>query len=531
MGDEVKQIRVFFLEDNLDDIELELHELRGTGYNVEYDAARNKKEFLEKLSYLKADIMLADYSLPDITGYEAIDIFKRRNIDIPVILVTGEGNEQLAVESLRLGAVDYIIKRNISGLSARVARALEIWSDRKAKKYAEAEKIRLQQLLFEKQKMEAIGKLSGGIAHDFNNILTGIMGYSEICLGDIEKGSELYDRLETIVALSQKGGQLVKQLLVFSKKMSTEMKELEFNHFLRDTVHFLKRMVEETIEIRLDLLEQPLKVKCDTGQFTQVMMNLILNARDAMHGTGVITIKTEKSLLPDSAEASAAGPSQKKYVCFSVTDTGEGINQVDIRRIFDPFFTTKELGKGTGLGLSIVFSVIKAHGGQIRVFSEKGSGTTFRLYLPLVPENGNDGDSPFYRTIPEKAGNNIMGTETVLIAEDEDVILDLLSSFLHAAGYKVIVARCGDEALNIYRTSSEKIDVVVSDMLMPNKGGIELFRNLLEINPQVKFILATGYSLADQDKKIIKKMSAIQQKPYTANKVARLIRDVLDKKG
>jgi signal transduction histidine kinase len=526
MSKALNHLRVFFLEDNLDDIELELYELRSAGYEVAHDAARNKKEFMEKLPSLDADIILADYSLPDITGFEAIEIIKQRSIDVPVVLITGEGNEQAAVDSLRLGAVDYIIKRNISGLSARVARVLEIWADRKAKKRAEDEEIRLQQLLFEKQKLEAIGKLSGGIAHDFNNILTGIMGFSEVCLGNAEAGSDLYKQLETIIALSQKGGELVKQLHIFSKKMSTEMREIDFNWFLRDTIHFLKRIVEETIEIQFDLNEGPLQVRCDTGQFTQVIMNLILNARDAMHGKGMITIKTEKSLMPDM-ETPVSGVPQEYYLCLSVSDTGEGIEAVDIRKIFAPYFTTKELGRGTGLGLSIVFSIIKTHGGEIKVFSDKGHGTTFKVYLPLLPEGGAEDHSPFYEKLPDTANDDIRGTETVLIAEDE-VIRNMLSSFLHTAGYRVIVARDGEEAFSKYRTSPENVDIVVSDMLMPNKGGIELFQNLLEINPEVKFILATGYSLADQDKKLLQKISAIRQKPYTVNKVARLIRDILD---
>ena len=527
MGETLNQLRVFFLEDNPDDIELELYELKSSGYQVKYDAARNKKEFLEKLPSLDADIILADYSLPDITGFEAIKIIKQRNIDVPVVLITGEGNEQAAVDSLRLGAVDYIIKRNISGLSARVGRVLEIWADRKAKKRAEDEEMRLQQLLFEKQKLEAIGKLSGGIAHDFNNILTGIMGFSEVCLGSAEAGSDLYKRLETIIALSQKGGELVKQLLIFSKKMSAEMREVDFNSFLRDTIHFLKRIVEETIEIQFDLYKGPLRVRCDTGQFTQVIMNLILNARDAMNGRGTITIKTEKCLLPD-AEASVSGLPKKYYVCLSVSDTGEGIKEVDVPNIFDPYFTTKELGRGTGLGLSIVFSIIKTHGGEIRVFSDKGRGTTFKIYLFLLAEGEPEEHSQFYEKIPDTANHNIRGSETVLIAEDEDVIRNMLTSFLRAAGYQVIATRDGKEALSKYRAAAETVDIVISDMLMPNKGGIELFQHLLEINPEVKFILATGYSLAGQDKRLLQKMSAIQQKPYTVNNVARLIRDILD---
>ncbi len=529
MKAEGKDIRVFFLEDNPDDIELELYELKQAGYRVKYDAARNKKEFMDKFpSLLKADVMLADYSLPDITGFEAIEIIKQQNLDVPVILLTGEGNEQVAVDSLRLGAVDYIIKRNISGLSARVERALEIWADRKAKKRAETEEVRLHQLLFEKQKMEAIGKLSGGIAHDFNNILTGIMGFSEISLSETDEGSDMHKRLEIIIALSKKGAELVNQLLVFSKTMEMEMREMDFNSFLRDTINFLKRIIEETVEIRLDLHKSPINVKCDTGQFTQAIMNLILNARDAMHGKGLIVIGTEISSLPDSA-AQSSDISRNNYLCLSVADKGEGIDEVNIKKIFDPFFTTKEMGRGTGLGLSIAYSIVKKHGGEIKVFSEKGRGTTFKVYLPLLPVSADDDQSPFYEKIPVYSKDDIRGTETVLIAEDDGLIRNMLKSSLQSAGYRVIVAKDGEEALTQYKNLAGKIDIVVSDMLMPNKGGIELFKDLVKINPQVKFILATGYGPADQDKKILRKMSAVQQKPYTAIKIAKLIRNILDR--
>lgn len=380
---ENKQLKVFFLEDNPDDVDIELYELKRAGFEVEYDVARNRKEFLEKLPDLNADIMLADYALPDITGIEAIGIFRKMDVDVPVILITGEGNELIAVDSLRLGAIDYIIKRNISGLPARVSRALEIWADRKAKQRAEAEERRLQQILFEAQKMEAIGRLACGIAHDFNNILSGIMGFSEMCLDDVPPGSDAYNRLQTIITLSQGAAELVKQLLIFSKKMSMEFEVTDPNAYIMKTMQFLTQMVEETVEIKLELQEDIPKIKCDTGMFKQVLMNLILNARDAMNGKGVIKIKTEKCLVTEPLPETS-GTCCKECVCLSVSDTGVGIDKDDIQKIFEPFFTTKGVGKGTGLGLAIVYSVVNAHGGRIEVFSEKGVGTTFTIYLPLL---------------------------------------------------------------------------------------------------------------------------------------------------
>ena len=290
-----KSLKILFLEDNSDDVELEAYELRKAGYAIEYEVAMNRREFMAKIGSFRPDIILADYSLPDITGIDAISICAGLKMSVPVILITGEGNEQIAVDSLRLGAIDYIIKRNISGLPARVSRALEIWSDRKAKERAEAEEERLQYILFETQKVETIGRLAGGIAHDFNNILTGVIGYTELCMKDVPKDSITHERLQSIVTFSKRGADLVRQLLIFSRKVPLEFVTVDMNLFLQDTLRFLRRIIEETVDIRLELSTEPVGVRCDTGHFTRVLMNLVLNARDAMHGKGVLTIRTERT--------------------------------------------------------------------------------------------------------------------------------------------------------------------------------------------------------------------------------------------
>ncbi|MBI5634606.1 MAG: response regulator [Nitrospirae bacterium] len=522
-----QKLKVFLLEDNLDDVELELHEMHKTLLHVDYDVARNRKEFLEKVARFSPDIILADYALPDITGIEAINVVKELGVDVPVILITGDGNETIAVDSLRLGAVDYILKKNIAGLSARVMRALEIWADRRAKERAESEEMRLQQLLFENQKMEAIGRLAGGIAHDFNNILTGVMGLSEICLIDIRGDVHLRGNLESIISISQKGADLVKQLLIFSKKMIMEFKAVNMNSFIAETALFFKRIVEESIEIRLDLHDDLPLIPCDTNQFTQVLMNLILNARDAMQGKGVITIKTRKCLMK---ELSGSGePADHRWcVCISVTDTGTGIDEHHLPTIFDPFFTTKGVGKGTGLGLSIVYSVVQGHGGIVKVSSIQGEGTTFTIALPLPEDAASGGESPFYEKLPVQDSGDIRGKETVLIAEDEEVLRDLLSNFMRSLGYVVVTARDGQEAFNAYASEPEKYHLIISDMMMPNKNGIDLFREVRAIRPQVKFMLVTGYSLADVDEGILGQMTAILRKPYTPMQLVKVVRDTLD---
>lgn len=530
-GGSCQKIRVFLLEDNLDDIELELHEMHRARLDVEHDVARTKKEFLEKVVRFSPDIILADYALPDITGIEAINLVKQMGIDVPVILLTGDGNETVAVDSLRLGAVDYILKKNITGLSARVMRALEIWADRKAKERAESEEMRLQQLLFENQKMEAIGRLAGGIAHDFNNILTGIMGFSEICLIDSPQDAIIRNKLESIISLSQKGADLVKQLLIFSNKMVMEFKEVQINSFIAETVHFLKRIVEESIKIRLDLHENLPMIPCDTNQFTQVLMNLILNARDAMNGKGEITIKTGRCIMKDLPGGGEFQEDHSWCVCISVSDTGIGIDAQHLPSIFDPFFTTKEVGKGTGIGLSVVYTVVQGHGGIVKVASNKGEGTTFTIALP-VPDNASIGDdSPFYERLPVQDDSRISGRESILIAEDEDVLRDLLSNFMRSLGYSVVTAPDGQVALEVFEADPDRYHLIISDMMMPNKNGIELFRELRALRPQVRFMLVTGYSLADVDESILGQMTAIMRKPYTPMQLVRLVRDVFDSQG
>lgn len=528
MEEAKKKLRVFFLEDNPDDIEIELYDLEKGGYAVEHERARNRKEFFEKILSFSPDVILADYSLPDITGIEAIDICRKMNVDAPVILITGEGNEEIAVDSLRLGAIDYIIKRNAAGLHARVSRALGIWSDRKAKDRAEAQEKRLQVLLYETQKMEAIGKLAGGIAHDFNNILLGIIGYADLCLADVPEDSAIRDKLETIISFSLRGADLIKQLLIFSRKVPMKFEMVDLNSFVADTVQFLKRILEETIEVTLDLAEDISTMSFDASQFTQLLMNLVLNARDAMLGKGVIRIKTRKCSLAEVPPEIAPQTRASAYVCLSVTDAGVGIDEKDVQKIFDPFFTTKDVGKGTGLGLSIVYTVVTAHRGAIKVSSKKGLGTTFSVYLPLLESEEMKTSLP-PGTGMERKKPNSPNIETILIAEDEDVLRELAVSILNSQGYAVLAAKDGEEALNIIKSGQHKIDLIVSDMLMPRRGGVDLFKAVQSLNPSIKFVLVTGYSLAAEDEKIIGSMHAVLAKPYTAATMAKTIREILDR--
>jgi len=378
MTERKHELKVFFLEDNPDDVELELYEIRRGGFDVTFEVAMNRKEFLEKLPSIDADIILADYSLPDITGIDAIHICQEKKIDVPIIFITGAGNEQIAVDSLREGAIDYILKKNIMGLPGRVSRALEIWTEHKAKERAEKEREQFQQMLFQSQKMESVGRLASGVAHEFNNIITGLLGFAEIILADTPEDSSSYKRLQTIITLCKRGAALTRQLLIFGRRAPVEFKRTSINSIIKDTLNLIGHTVKEGIEIRLNLQDGTPEIEADTGQLTQVLMNLALNAKDAMEGKGILEFRTERCSNVKYADKKG------EYVCISVSDTGCGIPEDDIPKIFEPFFTTKEMGKGVGLGLATVYSIVNTHRGWIDVHSELGKGTTFKIYLPGI---------------------------------------------------------------------------------------------------------------------------------------------------
>ncbi len=379
-----QRIKVFFLEDNQDDVELELHELRKGAFEVIYEVARNRKEFFEKLPNLDADIILADYTLPDITGIEAIHICREKKIDVPIIFITGMGNELIAVDSLRAGAIDYILKKHIVGLSARVVRAIEIWAEHKAKEAAEAEKLKYQQLLFQAQKMETVGQLAGGVAHDFNNILTAIIGYGHLLKEKMEEDDNLRIYPERILASAERAANLVKSLLAFSRQQIIKPTPVNINEIIGEVGELFLRVIGEDIELKAILAPEDLIIMADSVQIEQALLNLVTNARDAMPDGGLLSIETALVELGDEFIETHGYGKHGEYALISITDTGLGIDKEIKSRVFEPFFTTKEVGKGTGLGLSMVYGTIKQHEGYIDIDSEPGKGSTFDIYLPLI---------------------------------------------------------------------------------------------------------------------------------------------------
>lgn len=349
---------------------------------------------------------------------------------------------------------------------------------------------RLEEQLIQSQKMESLGLLAGGIAHDFNNLLTAITGYSSMLQQELSDSSDKVKRyIQHVLNASDKAQKLTSSLLTFSRKQIIKPSTIRLNEVIRNISEILNRLIGEDIDLRLKLADIEYPVFGDANQIEQVIMNLATNARDAMPSGGILSIETSPVLI-EPAYAAKYGTKEGMYMVVSLSDTGMGIDKKDIPHIFEPFYTTKEKGKGTGLGLSMVYGIIKQHDGFINVYSEKGIGTTFKIYLPV--NYGNEDIQDMAEDNSPKL--NFTGTETILIAEDEESVREFLKDVLETYGYKVFSAVDGEDAIAKYKEHKDEIDMIVLDVVMPKKNGKEVYYSVKEINPNIKTLFISGYT-------------------------------------
>lgn len=381
---------------------------------------------------------------------------------------------------------------------------------------------RIEAQLLQAQKMEAIGALSGGIAHDFNNLLMGILGHVSLLLLHTDPNHPHFERLKGIEDIVQKGANLTKQLLGFARGGKYEVRPTDLNELIMQSSEMFSR-TQKNIEINTKYQKDIWRVEVDQGQIEQVLLNLYVNAWQAMPDGGYIYIETSNVKL-DKIYSKAFGVKPGNYVWISVSDTGIGIDDTTRQRIFEPFFTTKEMSRGTGLGLASAYGIIKNHGGIINVYSEKGKGATFNIYLPASEEE--------ISITKKRAADEITkGTETILLVDDEDIIIDVGRDMLKEIGYKVLVARSGKEAIEAYRKHKDIIDLVIVDMVMPHMDGGKVYDRMKEINLDVRVILSSGYSLESQAKDILDRgCNGFIQKPFNINDLSQKIREILEKK-
>lgn len=388
------------------------------------------------------------------------------------------------------------------------------------------EQRRLEEELRQTQKMDAIGRLAGGIAHDFNNVLQVIRGYVEELFHAIPPGTGVWEDLEQIARATERAGTLTRQLLAFSRKQVLQPRVLDPNALVENMNRMLRRLIGEDIEL-VTLVDPGVgRVKADAGQLEQVLLNLVVNARDAMPRGGTITIETSRLEIEDDRSRPHHEMQPGVYVVIAVSDTGQGMDRETQARIFEPFFTSKEQGRGTGLGLSTVYGIVKQSGGHVHVYSEPGHGTTFRVYLPGCDEGGE----PSRRRTDPPA--QVSGAETILIVEDEDMVRRLASRVLRRQGYAVVEAPNGEEALRVAAAHEGPIDLLLTDVIMPRMGGRELAERLLERHPGIAVVFMSGYTEnAIAQHGVLEPGTVLLEKPFTPAALLRTVRSVLDASG
>lgn len=386
-----------------------------------------------------------------------------------------------------------------------------------------SERRRLEEQLRQSQKMESIGTLAGGIAHDFNNILTAIIGYGSITLMKMGKDDSNRFNIEQILAAADRAANLTKDMLLFSRKQRIENKPVDLNDIIRKMEKFLMRVIGEDIAFRTIISAETLPVLADEHQMGQVLMNLAVNARDAMQNGGVLTIASEEVLLDSQFIALHGYGAPGRYALITVSDTGEGMDEQTRQKIFEPFFTTKEVGKGTGLGLAVAYGIVQQHDGYIYVYSEPKAGTTFRIYLPLTASEIDKTDRTEAAPYPQG------GTETILLAEDDEALRKMTSSLLVSLGYTIIIAVDGEDALQKFRGHQEAIDLLLFDIIMPKKSGNEAYAEIRKLRHDMKAVFMSGYSPdIIRNKVALADAATIVYKPVRPSDLLEKIRSLLD---
>jgi signal transduction histidine kinase len=510
-------LHILHLEDDPNDAALIQSILEAEGIACATTCVQTRADFVAALEQGASDLILSDFSLPAFDGLSAVEIVRDRWPDLPVILVSGSLGEERAIDALKSGATDYVLKARLARLVPAVRRAMKEVEER-------AERKKLESQFIESQKMEIIGQLAAGVAHDFNNILAVIMGYSDLILTDLEPDNPLRKYAEEIRHASERAAGLTRQLLVFSRKQVVQTVVLDLNTLVADLDKMLRRLIDENIELTIVPGKQTGRFKADAGYIGQVLMNLVLNARDAMPNGGKLTIATNNVTLDENHARSHPGAILGDCVMFSVSDTGTGMTGEVKAHLFEAFFTTKTAGKGTGLGLATCQTIVQQCGGHIEVQSELGKGTTFKIYFPRVEQPLD------VATRPVPAGSLPRGTETLLVVEDDSSVRQLSRGVLEAQGYRVLLASNGQDALHVAREhEGSPIRLVVTDVIMPLMGGKVMAEWLQATYPGLKVLFTSGYTDdAITQHGVLEPGIAYLAKPYTPAILARKVRSMLD---
>lgn len=510
-----KPLRVLVLEDSENDTALLIRQLKQGGYAPVWERVDTLEALKAALSKGPWDILISDHSMPHFSATTALELLKIQKLDLPVIILSGTIEEEEAVAAMRAGASDYIMKGNVTRLLPAIERELR---EAQVRRKARA----LEEQFRQAQKMEAIGRLAGGVAHDFNNLLTAILGNCHFLLDSLDRADPRRNDVEDIKASGERAASLTRQLLAFSRKQLLAPRVIDLNVVIAGMDRLLRRLIGEDIDL-ITAPGNPLgAVKADPGQIEQVIMNLAVNARDAMPEGGKLIIATNNEVLVDSIAGGQPEVKPGAYVTLSITDTGHGMDEEVLSQLFEPFFTTKELGRGTGLGLSTVFGIVNQSSGFILVSSAPGKGTKFKAYFPQVVESAEPiGAAP--EPIP-----SLRGAETILLVEDDESVRQLVHRVLTSYGYSVSATKDGAEAILACERHKGPIDLMVTDVVMPLMSGGELAEGILKSRPELKVLFVSGYP-----DKVISPMGVRKpgidflQKPFTPESLALKVRELL----
>jgi two-component system cell cycle sensor histidine kinase/response regulator CckA len=514
---------VLFVEDSPDDVELIRLELARHGFQIQPRVVETRPDFLKAIKEGGFDVVLSDHSMKGFSSTDALHLLRDHDADIPFIIVSGTIGEDSAVEAMRAGAHDYVLKHNLRRLGPAVQRELRGAANRRMQRSTQEALQASEQRLRHAQRMEAVGRLAGGIAHDFNNLLTVILGFSEFLIEQLpEKDASHRDASEIRMA-AQRATRLTKQLLAFSRQQVLERRVIDLVEAVGHLQPMIARLIGEDVQFGFTHAAPPQLVLIDPGQFEQVVMNLVINARDAMPSGGTITLFVDRVKV-DSLRAAELEISPGSYATLAVSDTGEGMDEKTIEHIFEPFFTTKAPGSGTGLGLSTVFGIIRQSGGAIEVDSVVKQGTTFRVYFPLSAAASAD------REPATAAFRGIERPSTILLAEDEQGVRTFLEMALTRAGHRVIATPSGTEALAIALASRESIDLLIADVVMPGLSGPDVAERLKQSHPGLRTLFLSGYSShASLPDRVTADPGAFLQKPFTVEALLSKVRERLSR--
>jgi len=638
-------LRLLIVDDDANDLDLCLRDLKKSDLAFEAGTASTREEFLQKLRAAPVDVVLSDYRMKGWTGMDALAIVKEHRPGVPVILLTGTLGDELAVECIKLGITDYILKEQLARLPMAVTRAHEerllrdaetraiealrqsearyrgmvrhlmygiFWAEEPSGRlldvnpalvkmlgYSSADELlqvqfttalyrepadrekglaeymqnghasatvdwkrkdgkivtvhmigrrtlepdgkswcaevmvedvterkTLEKQLVQAQKFEAIGQLAGGVAHDFNNMIGAILGWADLGIEETELGSRLHRHFQKVHQQAQRAASLTRQLLAFARRQILEPQNIDLNQTVIETVSLLEKVIGSNIEIKANLAPNLAVVRADPTQVEQVLMNLCINARDAMPDGGSMLIETSNIQLDDRFCALQPLAHPGEYIVLSVSDTGVGMDAATLDRIFEPFFTTKELGKGTGLGLATVYGIVRQHSGFLHVYSELGTGSTFRAYFPVSTV-----DAPPVQ-LTEEEGPVQGGSETILLAEDHEGLRQLAVETLTSLGYTVVLASDGEQALHEFQLFCDQIHLTLLDVMLPKLSGPEVYERIRAVRQDLPAIFATGYS---PDLALLQRVRQqgwpILQKPYTSRVIARKVREALDQRA